>query len=76
MAPVLRNYQPAPGRPQAWWRDASALLDVSRFLRFVTKCGAEQSWLPIEGDDLQDLIGLAETRKEDKARSNQNSYSV
>ena len=38
-----------------------------RFLRFaVTKCGAEQSWLPIEGDDLQDLIGLAETRKEDK----------
>lgn len=44
-----------------------ALLDVSRFLRFaVTKCGAEQSWLPIEGDDLQDLIGLAETRKEDK----------
>nr|BDD45784.1 hypothetical protein 4 [Moraxellaceae bacterium] len=44
-----------------------ALLDVSRFLRFaVTKCGAEQSWLPIDGDDLQDLIGLAETRKEDK----------
>ena len=43
-----------------------ALLDVSRFLRFaVTKCGAEQSWLPIEGDDLQGLIGLAETRKED-----------
>ena len=29
-----------------------ALLDVSRFLRFaVTKCGAEQSWLPIAGDD-------------------------
>ena len=44
-----------------------ALLDVSRFLRFaVTKCGAEQSWLPIEGDDPQDLIGLAETRKEDE----------
>ena len=44
-----------------------ALLDVSRFLRFsVTKCGADQSWLPIESDDLQDLIGLAETRKEDK----------
>jgi len=44
-----------------------ALLDVSRFLRFaVTKCGAEQNWFPIEGDDLQDLIGLAETRKEDK----------
>ena len=32
----------------------------------MTKCGAEQSWLPIESDDLQDLIGLAETRKEDK----------
>ena len=44
-----------------------ALLNVSRFLRFaVTKCGAEQNWLPIEGDDLQDLICLAETRKEDK----------
>ena len=44
-----------------------ALLDLSRFLRFVvTKCGAEQSWLPIAGDDLQNLIGLAETRKEDK----------
>ena len=44
-----------------------ALLDVSRFLRFaVTKCGAEHTWLPIEGEDLQDLIGLAETRKEDK----------
>ncbi|HJN33251.1 MAG TPA: hypothetical protein QF700_03955, partial [Prochlorococcus sp.] len=44
-----------------------ALLDVSRFLLFaVTKCGAAQNWLPIEGDDLQDLIGLAETRKKDK----------
>ena len=44
-----------------------ALLDVSRFLRFaVKKCGAEASYLPLEGDDLQDLIGLAETRKEDK----------
>ena len=32
----------------------------------MTKCGAEQSWLPIAGDDLQDLISLAETRKEDK----------
>jgi integrase len=44
-----------------------ALLDVCRFLRFaVIKCGAERIWLPLEGDDLQDLIGLAETRKEDK----------
>ena len=44
-----------------------ALLDVSRCLRFaVKKCGAEASYLPLEGDDLQDLIGLAETRKEDK----------
>ena len=44
-----------------------ALLDVSRFLRFaVKKCGAEASYLPVEGDDLQDLIGLAETREEDK----------
>ena len=45
----------------------SALLDVSRFLHFVVKkCGAEESWLPIEGDDPQDLIGLPETRKEDE----------
>ena len=44
-----------------------ALLDVSRFLRFaVKKCGAEASYLPLDGDDLQDLIGLAETRKENK----------
>ena len=52
-----------------------ALLDVSRFLRFaVTKCVAEQSWLPIDGDDLQDLIGLAETRKEEKVPISQNSF--
>ena len=44
-----------------------ALLDVSRFLRFVVKvCGAEASYLLLEGDDLQDLIVLSETRKEDK----------
>ena len=44
-----------------------ALLDVGRFLRFaVLKCGADSAWLPLEADDLQDLIGLAETRKEDK----------
>ena len=44
-----------------------ALLDVSRFLRFaVKKCGAESAYLPLEGEDLEELIGLAETRKEDK----------
>ena len=32
----------------------------------MTKCGAERSRLPIAGKDLQDLIGLAETRKEGK----------
>ena len=50
----------APGRKRT-------LLDVSRFLRFAfKKCGAEASYLPLGGDNLQDLIGLAETRKEDK----------
>ena len=44
-----------------------ALLDVSRFLRFaVKKCGADSGYLPLEREDLEELIGLAETRKEDK----------
>ena len=44
-----------------------ALLDVSRFLRFaVKKCGADSSYLPLERENLEELIGLAETRKEDK----------
>jgi hypothetical protein len=35
-------------------------------LRFaVKKCGAESAYLPFEGEDLEELIGLAETRKED-----------
>ena len=44
-----------------------ALLNVSPFLRFaVKKCGVEEIWMHLKGEDLQDLIGLAETRKQAK----------
>jgi integrase len=44
-----------------------ALLDVSRFLRFAVKrCGADSAYLPLEREDLEELIGLAETRTDDK----------
>ena len=44
-----------------------ALLDVSRFLRFaVKKCGADSAYLPLERGVLEELIGVAETRKEEK----------
>ena len=37
-----------------------ALLDISHFLRFaVKKCGAELVYLPLEGEELEELIGLA-----------------
>jgi hypothetical protein len=43
------------------------LLDVSRFLRIaVKKCGADSAYLPLEREDLEELIGLAETRRDDK----------
>ena len=38
------------------------LLDVARFLRFaVNKCGAERKWLPLECDDMKELIGHRQT---------------
>jgi integrase len=40
-------------------------LDVSRFLVFaVKKCGADPAWLPLEGDDLSELIGLSDKPKQ------------
>ena len=38
------------------------LLDVARFLKFaVNKCGADRKWLPLEADDLKELIGHRQT---------------
>ena len=38
------------------------LLDVARFLRFaVNKCGADRKWLPLEADELKELIGHRQT---------------
>lgn len=34
------------------------MLDVARFLKFaVNKCGASKKWLPLECDDMKELIG-------------------
>ena len=41
------------------------LTEVARFLKFaVQKCGGSQQWLPVEGDDLRDLIGVRTDPKE------------
>ena len=38
------------------------LLDVARFLKFaVNKCGADRKWLPLDADDLKELIGHRQT---------------
>ena len=41
------------------------LMEVSRFLKFaVQKCGGNRQWLPVEGEDLRDLIGVRTEPKE------------
>ena len=40
--------------------------DVSAFLKFaVTKAGADTRWMPLEGEDLHQLIGTSDTPAED-----------
>lgn len=42
------------------------LLDIARFLNFaVSKCGADQCWLPLTGEDLRDLVGVRLEARED-----------
>ena len=42
------------------------LLDVARFLNFAVKrCGADKRWLPLQGEELSELIGIREEAEED-----------
>ena len=42
------------------------LLDVAHFLKFaVKKCGAESRWLPLQGEELSDLVGVREVAEQD-----------
>ena len=55
------------------------LLDVARFLKFaVHKCGADKKWLPLEADDLKELIGHRQTapKANDANQARRANYSV
>ena len=42
------------------------LLDVARFLTFaVNRCGADKRWRPLQGEELNELIGIREEAEED-----------
>lgn len=42
------------------------LLDVARFLNFAVKrSGADKRWLPLQGEELSELIGIREEAEED-----------
>ena len=42
------------------------LLDVARFLNFAVKrSGADKRWLPLQGEELSELIGIREKAEED-----------
>ena len=65
----MRNYNTKylPELKQGGVGRKRALLDISRFLRFAVKrCGAVSAYLPLESEDLEELIGLDETLKEVK----------
>ena len=41
-------------------------MDVARFLTFAVKrCGADSRWLPLQGEELSDLVGVREVAEED-----------
>ena len=43
-----------------------SLLDVARFLTFsVKRCGADKRWLPLQGEELSELVGIREVAEED-----------
>ena len=42
------------------------LLDVARFLTFAVKrCGADSRWLPLQGEELSELVGVREVAEQD-----------
>ena len=62
---VVSQHPPASHRLRRSGRKRN-LLDVARFLTFaVKKCGADSRWLPLQGEELSELVGVREVAEQD-----------